>query len=140
MKKFISIACLLLMTEAFAAEALISINGHLFEVELAVTREERKQGLMYRDVLAPNQGMLFVYPGPQIISFWMKQTLIPLDILFFDREGRLVQSFKNVQPCRISPCKTYTNTEPAQYVLELPAGSAKRIRLTAGNSFEILKR
>lgn len=139
MKKLIPIACLLLMTEAFAAEALISINDHLFEVELAVTREERGQGLMHRGALAPNQGMLFVYPGPQIVSFWMKQTLIPLDILFFDREGRLVQFFEDVQPCRVSPCKTYTNTEPAQYVLELPAGSAKNIRLTVGNSFEILK-
>lgn len=139
MKTLCFSACLFLMTDVFAADALISLKDRIFEVDLAVSAAERKRGLMQRSSLAPNQGMLFVYPEPQFVSFWMKQTLIPLDILFFDAEGRLIHMFEHVQPCRITPCKTYANKQPAQYVLELPAGSAERLSLRLGNRFEIME-
>lgn len=130
---------LMVSLTANAGEALIAVNDHRFEVELAVTPAEREVGLMYRTELAPNRGMLFVYPDPQRVSFWMKQTLIPLDILFFDGEGRLVQSYANVQPCRRDPCRNYSNEIPAQYVLEVAAGTAERLSIKLGNRLEILK-
>ena len=140
MKKIFFFVCIFIYTNAFAADALLSINDKLFEVELAVTPEERSQGLMHRQFLPPGQGMLFVFPEPQIISMWMKQTLIPLDILFFDSDAQLSEIFENVPPCKLSPCKTYTNKIPARYVLELPAGSAKTDNLSPGNRLVIVKR
>lgn len=140
MKKLVFIICLLIYQDGFAAEALLSINDNLFEVELAITAEERSKGLMHRNSLAANQGMLFVYPEPLIVSFWMHQTLIPLDILFFDSDGQLLELFENIPPCKVSPCKNYTNKSPAEFVLELPAGTAKKINISLGNQFIIIKR
>ncbi len=83
--------------------------------------------------------MLFVYPEPQVISFWMKQTLIPLDLLFFDKDGQLIELHKNMQPCKAADCKTYTNKIPAQFALELAAGTATKFKFQVGNSFTIIE-
>lgn len=83
--------------------------------------------------------MLFIYPKPQTISFWMKETLIPLDLLFFDQDGQLIDSHHNIQPCKATVCKTYTNKKPAQFALELAAGTAKKIGIEEGSSFTIIK-
>lgn len=119
-----------------AAEAQINLNGATLDVDLAITQNERSHGLMWKKELKKNQGMLFVYDEPQLLSFWMKETLIPLDILFFDREGRLLEFFADTPPCKNEPCKTYSNRLPAQYVLELPAGTAKRLELKRGDRFQ----
>jgi len=126
--------------KAFANETLvISINNHIFTVELAVSAAERSQGLKHRKSLAPYSGMLFVYPDSQFISFWMKQTLIPLDLLFFDKDGQLVELHHNIQPCKVTDCKIYTNTKPAQFALELAAGTATELRLQVGNNFSVIE-
>ncbi len=83
--------------------------------------------------------MLFVYSEPQIISFWMKETLIPLDLIFFDQNGQLIETHYNIQPCKVTACKTYTNKKPAQFALELAAGSAKTLGIKEGSSFSIIK-
>jgi len=129
-----------LIHKTFANETLaISINNHQFTVELAASAAERRQGLMHRSSLAPDSGMLFIYPEPQIISFWMKQTLIPLDLLFFDEDGQLIELHNNMQPCKATVCKTYTNKIPAQYALELAAGTATKLKFQVGNSFTIIE-
>lgn len=130
---------ILFFNNAVANEANIKINNHLFTVELAVSADERSRGLMHRKSLEPNSGMLFIYPEPRIISFWMKQTLIPLDLLYFDKDGQLIESHHNIQPCKLSNCKTYTNKKPAQFALELPAGTTKRLNIKQGNSFTVIK-
>ncbi len=140
MKKLIFITCLLFCPHLVAAEALLSLNDNLFDVELAISVDERSKGLMNREKLADNQGMLFIFPKPRIVSFWMYQTLIPLDILFFDSNGQLLELFENIPPCKASPCKTYTNKIPAEFVLELPAGTAEKINVSLGNKFVIIKR
>ena len=82
--------------------------------------------------------MLFIYHEPQIISFWMKKTLIPLDLLFFDKEGRLTELHQNIKPCPGTNCDTYTNKIPAQFALELAAGTATKFNFHVGNRFTIV--
>jgi uncharacterized membrane protein (UPF0127 family) len=92
---------------------------------------------MMRTTLAPDHSMLFVfsYQAPQ--AFWMKNTLIPLDILYFDTERRLVSMQLNVPPCKADPCPIYPSQAPARYVLELSAGTAHRIGAQAGDELKI---
>jgi hypothetical protein len=75
-------------------------------VELADTPEERETGLMNRERLAPYDGMVFTWVEPVRASFWMKDTLIPLSIAFWD-EGGLILSILDMDPCRADPCPTY---------------------------------
>jgi hypothetical protein len=123
-----------------AGDVQLSINGVNFDVELAITQSEHNHGLMGRTTLETNRGMLFVYDEPRQISFWMKSTLIPLDILFFDSDGTLLEFFADTPPCKKEPCKTYTNQSPAQYVLEVSAGTARRLKLKRGDTFTIIRK
>jgi uncharacterized membrane protein (UPF0127 family) len=115
----------------------IALHGQSFSVELATDGPSRERGLMMRTSLAPGHGMLFVFPhaGPQ--GFWMKNTLIPLDILYFDADRRLVSVQQNVPPCKADPCAIYPSAGPARYVLELSAGTAARIGLKVGDELNI---
>lgn len=88
-------------------------------VELATTPEEQSIGLMHRPVVTT--GMLFVFGDEQPRAFWMKNTLVPLDISYFDAEGKWVSSAR-MEPCIADPCGTYPSAGPATYALELPAG------------------
>jgi uncharacterized protein len=111
------------------SHAHILIAGHSFSVEIADTEAARERGLMFRTHLAADHGMLFVYPEAQIRNFWMKNTLIPLDILFFDARKRLINVSADTPPCKIADCPTYSSTAPARYVLELKAGTAARLNI-----------
>lgn len=115
----------------------VSLRGKSFAVELATDAPSREHGLMMRTSLAPGHGMLFVFPheGPQ--GFWMKNTLIPLDMVYFDNNRRLVSVQQNVPPCKADPCAIYPSTGPARYVLELAAGTAARIGLQTGDELMI---
>lgn len=90
-------------------------------VEIADEPAEQSQGIMNRETLDENSGMLFVFSEPRIHSFWMKNTLIPLDVLYFDEEGKFV-SVQTMNPCEHDPCKTYPSARPAKYALEVNAG------------------
>ncbi len=124
-------------TTAQPAKAAVELHGQRFSVELATDDASRQHGLMMRTTLAPDHGMLFVFPhiGPQ--AFWMKNTLIPLDILYFDAERRLVSMQLGVPPCKADPCPTYPSDAPALYVLELSAGTARRIGAKPGDALKI---
>lgn len=90
-------------------------------VEIANDDSERERGLMFRDHLDPKSGMLFVFPEERPLAFWMKNTLMPLDILYFDAEGNLV-SVTTMTPCSGDPCPLYPSAATARYALEVPAG------------------
>ena len=81
--------------------------------------------------------MLFVYPRARIRVFWMKDTLIPLDILFFDAHKRLVNVSADTPPCKTETCPTYASRAPTRYVLELNAGLAKQLQLQPGARIQL---
>ena len=97
-----------------------------FTVEVADTDAERTQGLMFRDNMAKFESMLFVYDNPQQVAFWMKNTLIPLDILYFTAEGVLLDIRENAAPGDLVP---FRSSGPVQYVLEVNAGTSKTLKL-----------
>ena len=108
-------------------------DGFVVDLELAITPEEVANGLMFRPSLPANRGMLFVFDVERQPSFWMKNTLIPLDLVFLDSTGTVVDVTAGVQPCAVDPCPTYTSQAPARAVLELAAGSANAHGLEAGS-------
>lgn len=105
--------------------------------EVAATEAERNRGLMHRTTLGQDHGMLFVFDTPDLHAFWMKDTLIPLDMLWLDRAGKIVSLSESVPPCKADPCPTYPPTAAASYVLEMSAGYAKKHQLKVGDSLSL---
>ncbi len=101
------------------------------KVQIANTPQTTQHGLMNRHFLPAKQGMLFVFQDSQCLNFWMKNTLIPLDILFINKDHQVV-NIQTMQPCRQDPCPIYQSRLPAQYALEVNAGFAKRYQVTPG--------
>ena len=99
-------------------------DGFAIDLELAVTAEEISSGLMFRPSLPDNRGMLFIFDQPRRPSFWMKNTLIPLDLVFLDATGAVADVIAEVPPCVAEPCPTYPSSSPVLAVLEVNAGSA----------------
>ncbi len=101
--------------------------------EIADSTEEREKGLMDRKELADGNGMLFVFPDSAERKFWMKNTLIPLDLLFFDENKSVVSSVESMQPCDTPACQTYDSYIPAEYALELPTGFIAKHKVKLGD-------
>jgi uncharacterized membrane protein (UPF0127 family) len=100
---------------------------------LAVSSEERSRGLMFREHLDPDKGMLFIYKDEGVHYFWMKNTLIPLDMIWINGNREVISISKDVQPCEISQCPLIGSEQKVQYVLELNAGSSDKIGLAIGD-------
>lgn len=128
---------LLFCASCMAQGPYVTLGGERFSVELAETREKQALGLMFRDEMAEDHGMLFLFPAESMRSFWMKNTRIPLDILYFDEDLKLVSMSENTPPCRTRNCPAYRSTGPAKYVLELNAGKAAELGLKAGDVMEL---
>lgn len=116
--------------------AEIEINDQRIKVELAENDSDRAYGLMNRLILPENQGMLFIFDQPQPLSFWMKNTKIPLDILYFNENGILVD-FVEAIPCQSDPCPSYPAKQDVQYVLELAKGERARLNIKLGDQLKI---
>ncbi len=115
--------------------AWIELKGQRYLVEIADDADERARGLMFRDALGADRGMLFVYDREQPAAFWMKNTKIPLDILYFDGQRQLVDMQQRVPPCSLGDrCPSYPSARPALYVLELNAGQADALGLHSGET------
>lgn len=137
-------ALLLLGLAALAVESAdalelerVTVGPAAFEVEMAKTPQERERGLMFRTELPSDRGMLFVQsPGPAV--FWMKNTYISLDLLYFDEEGRLAQIVANVPPCATPTCPVYpSKTAMVRYILEINAGEAARRGIRIGDRLRL---
>ena len=120
----------------YSKPSLVSLNGKTFEVEIADTQLERAQGLMFRKELKENSGMLFVFPDSGRHSFWMKNTFIPLDIIWVDENFKIVYIYENAQPCR-DICDSITPSKDARYVLEINSGLAEKYNFNMGDRVEI---
>ncbi|MBX3124904.1 MAG: DUF192 domain-containing protein [Nitrospira sp.] len=119
------------------AETLIAVkmpNGTVIQAELADTALKRAQGLMFRERLADDRGMLFIFGDAQPWTFWMKNTKIPLDIIWMDAKKTIVHIERNTPICtrQDDGCPQYHSEEGALYVLELGAGRAAALQLQRG--------
>jgi uncharacterized membrane protein (UPF0127 family) len=103
---------------------------HRFTVEIARTPEQQAMGLMHREALAPDRGMLFPYDPPQNASFWMKNTLIPLDIIFIRENGTVARVAENSVPLSLDPIPSL---EPVAAVLEIAGGRAAELGIQVGD-------
>jgi uncharacterized membrane protein (UPF0127 family) len=109
-------------------------DGYTVAVEIAADDETRAQGLMFRDQVREGWGMLFFFPKTGDYPFWMKNTLIPLDMVWIDEGQKVVAVASNVPPCKADPCVSYPPNAPARYVLELAAGEAQKHRIEKGSA------
>lgn len=125
---------------SFEGKNSVCFNKTCFEVEIATTPEELQQGLQNRQNLDLNKGMLFIFSDNGIHRFWMKNTLIPLDIIWMDASRRVVHIEKNIQPCKRDPCPVYVPKQRSLYVLEINAGISQENGFQLGDmaDFDIL--
>jgi uncharacterized protein len=119
-------------------ESMVELADQRFSVEVAADDASRTRGLMFRDEMPADRGMLFVFEHEQPLAFWMKNTRIPLDILYFDNELRLVSVAADTPPCVTPYCPAYPSARPARYVLELNAGLAARLGVKPGDRLRII--
>lgn len=111
------------------------VGDHPFRVELAVTEEQRARGLMFREDLAPEEGMLFVFPDSALRSFWMKDTPLPLSIAFISRAGVILE-IHDMEPFSLEPVRS---RYPARYALEVNRGRFSELGITPGDLIELEK-
>ncbi|MBN2322460.1 MAG: DUF192 domain-containing protein [Spirochaetes bacterium] len=111
----------------------LSINGRPLRVEIARTPSERQKGLMHRDHIDPDFGMLFVFKEDRILSFWMKDTGIPLSIAFLDKNGKVTDIF-DMEPFSLDTVRSST---PCRYAIEAQKGFFRRAGLREGDTVRI---
>lgn len=114
----------------------ITIREHSFSTQIASTPEQKEKGLMGVESLSDEEGMLFVYEEKGYRTFWMKDTLIPLDMIFVDDNHRIVDIFHNVSPCTTELCSAYRSAKKAMYVLEVNGGLSKNYGFEIGDLVE----
>jgi uncharacterized membrane protein (UPF0127 family) len=124
-----------------ADDGLIPIQlpgGVIIQAEMASTMKKRAEGLMYREHLAKDRGMLFTFDQAQPWTFWMKNTKIPLDIIWMNEKKQIIHIARNVPICTRTDdgCPQYQPNDPATYVLELGGGEAERLKLEKGTTLQ----
>lgn len=138
----IGVAVMLWPTNVQSAPTMIFFTdtGELkFGLEIADTPQEQEQGLMYRENLADDQGMLFIFPQAKKVNFWMKNTLIPLDMIFLDEDLKVVH-VENAVPCPSkdgSNCPLYTSPQAVKYVLEIKGNLMKAKLIQVGTRAQL---
>lgn len=110
----------------------VCFQENCFNVELAITEQQKILGLQSRESLENDSGMLFLFTAPGIYSFWMKDTLIPLDIIWLDENKKIVFIKENALPCQTTQCESFSPEENAKYVLEINAFSSSLNNLSIG--------
>lgn len=133
--RFAFLPALLIAAHAMAFErGSLAIESagkrHEFHIEIATAPQDQAQGLMFRTELAPNAGMLFLYPEPRQITMWMKNTILPLDMLFIEKDGRISRIAERTVPQSLA---VVSGGENDVAVLELNGGTASRLGLKPGD-------
>ncbi len=111
----------------------LPVGDHVFQVEIADTPESRQQGLMFREDLGSDEGMLFVFPDSQVRSFWMKNTPLPLSIAYISAEGRILE-IRHMEPYSEQPVRSRF---PARYALEVNRGRFSEVGITPGDEIDL---
>jgi uncharacterized membrane protein (UPF0127 family) len=145
MKAFVILLAFILLIPACAQgqQTLVihsATGGHQVRVEVVTEPADQARGLMYRRSLGKDSGMLFIFRQEGLQSFWMKNTLIPLDMIFVSRDLAIVD-ITTMQPCITDPCPSYTSRQPAKYVLEINAGYCRSHNIIIGDkiSSEVIR-
>jgi hypothetical protein len=112
----------------------VCFGDNCFSVEIAETKNDRTKGLMHRQSLPENSGMLFIFGREGIYPFWMKTTLIPLDMIWLDGKGRVVFIKQNAEPCTTEDCGNIIPDKKAKYVLEISGGLTEKLGIKTGNT------
>ena len=136
MKKLLFFAMCLLMLASCSVEfkrVTLSINGRPLEVEMARKKKQREKGLMFREELGWNEGMLFIFPKEQLLSFWMKDTSIPLSIAFVDERGVVVDIY-DMKPYSLDPVRS---SRKCRFAIEANQGFFRDAGLTRGDSIDL---
>ncbi len=113
----------------------VKLKGTTYQLEIADNLAKRRQGLMYRNRLSENEGMIFVYPQSGDYRIWMKNTLIPLTVMWLD-ENAIIIDIKLLHPCRTMNCPIYRSGRPSRYIIELHPSAANHF--TLGDRFSQL--
>jgi hypothetical protein len=117
---------------------IITSSGKVkLETEIVDDPQERQRGLMFRENLEENSSMLFVFDLEMPLSFWMKNTLIPLDMIFVSENGTINEIKENVQPCNKDPCPSYPSNHASKYVLEVNGGFSQKNKIKIGDKIDI---
>jgi uncharacterized membrane protein (UPF0127 family) len=126
-------------TGATAGPAVIPVklpSGKVLQSEVMANDADRQMGLMFRNSLALDKGMLFVFEQPGIYAFWMKNCKFPIDMVWMDVDHKVVEIVDNVPPCKKDPCPSYGGMQKSTYVLELNAGQARREKVALGATID----
>ncbi len=129
-------AVMLVRAEA-PEEPWVEVAGKRYWVEIAADPASRARGLMFREAMPDNAGMLFIWPRPEPRAFWMRNTRIPLDIIYLSPDLEIVAWSLDTPPCRTRNCPSYPSRAPAQYVLEVNAGEMARLGARIGEKVRI---
>ena len=124
---------IILPLQAAGKQNKVCFKEHCFTAELAKTTQEHAQGLMFRKQMDAGEGMLFIFPSEGAHPFWMKNTYIPLDIIWLDRNKEVVFIKEKAQPCREEKCPLIEPDRLASYVLEINAGWVEAMRIKIGD-------
>ncbi len=142
-KKFLIVLILILVVilaysfSIFNQKPYVKINDKIIHVEIADEPEEREKGLMFRENLKNDGGMFFVFDYEMNLTFWMKNTIIPLDIIFIDKDMVIIKIHENAQPCKGDPCEIYSSEEHSKYVLEVNGGFSKVNNIQVGDEIDL---
>ncbi len=135
---FLCLLCIGLSSCASDGLKTVRLKGESFKVELALDHPSRERGLMFRDSMPKDHGMLFVFPGSGPQAFWMKNTRIPLDIMYFDSDRGFVSASYRTPTCSGGDnCPSYPSQGRARYVLELNSGVGMALNLAPGDKIEL---
>ena len=117
---------------------VISLNAgiHIIRAEVASTNAERQQGLMFREKMGPNEGMIFVFDGPAEVCMWMKNTLLPLSVAFIDESGKII----NIEDMKPQTTESHCGKKLVRYALEMNQGWFKQKNIKPGTSIDGLPR
>lgn len=134
---FSLIFCILFLSNLYAETGFkkVCIKNTCVQAEIVDSFAARQRGLMFREKLADDQGMLFIFEDEGIQVFWMKNMVFPLDMIWIDTQKRIVDIRENVQPCR-QTCDNITPAAEAKYVLEVKAGFVKAREIKVGDRIE----
>lgn len=125
--------------DEFNSRLIVLPGGQKIRAEVMVRPESMLAGMKYRDALAPDRGMLFIHGQSGLWTYWMYEVKVPLDIIWMDKQGVIVEIFRGAKPCPgpKEDCIAYGGHQPAMHVLEIAAGGIDRYKLAVGQKVEL---